>query len=115
NGGCWSAPPQSATRMAATSNPFRRTTMLNRSLNSTLDRMMVLNRALDEAFTNGASADTARVWVPAVDLIEKKDAYLARLELPGVERSSIDISFEKNVLTVGGTKPAMTEGSEEEI
>ncbi|HEY6219577.1 MAG TPA: Hsp20/alpha crystallin family protein [Gemmatimonadaceae bacterium] len=87
--------------------------MLNRSLTSTLDRMMVLNRALDEAFTNGATPDTARVWVPAIDLIEKKDAYVARLELPGVDRASIDISFEKNVLTISGTKPVTA--ADEEI
>jgi HSP20 family protein len=90
--------------------------MLNSSLTSTLDRMMTLNRALDEAFTtNGKSPDTARLWVPAIDLFEKKDAYVVRAELPGVDRSNIEITFEKNILTVSGQKHALLEGRDEEI
>jgi HSP20 family protein len=79
--------------------------MLNRSLTSTLDRVMTLNRALDEAFTiNGHSAETSRLWMPAIDLVETANAYVVRAELPGVERSKIDISFEKSVLTISGEK-----------
>jgi HSP20 family protein len=89
--------------------------MLNRSLTSTLDRMMTLNRALDEAFTNGTPVEGARLWVPAIDLYEKKDAYVVRAELPGVDRSNIDISFEKNVLTISGRKSTEIEGTDEEV
>lgn len=90
--------------------------MLNRSMTSTLDRMLTLNRALDEAFTNSVNGnEAARLWVPAIDLFEKKDAYVVRAELPGVERSSIEITFEKNILTVSGQKSAMFEGRDEEI
>jgi HSP20 family protein len=78
--------------------------LTTRSLSSTLDRMLTLNRALDEALTNRWSGDSARVWVPAIDVAEKNDAYLISVELPGVDRSAIDISFEQNVLTVRGTK-----------
>ena len=77
--------------------------LTTRSLNSTLDRMITLNRALDHAFTNGFSGQS-RVWVPAIDVVEKKDAYLLYAELPGVDASQVDISFEQNVLTVRGTK-----------
>lgn len=77
--------------------------MLNsRSLNSTLDRMMTLNRALDQAFN--AELSGSRVWVPAIDVVEKTDAYVMYAELPGVDASAVDISFEQNVLTVRGTK-----------
>jgi HSP20 family protein len=90
--------------------------MLNRSMTSTLDRMLTLNRALDEAFTNSAAGtEAARMWVPAIDLFEKKDAYVVRAELPGVERSNIEITFEKNVLTISGQKGPMLEGRDEEI
>jgi HSP20 family protein len=75
----------------------------SRSLNSTLDRMMSLNRAFDQAF--GAAAEShARVWIPAIDVLEKKDAYVMHAELPGVDPSQIDISFEQNVLTIRGAK-----------
>jgi HSP20 family protein len=90
--------------------------MLNRSMTNTLDRMLTLNRALDEAFTNSVNGnEAARLWVPAIDLFEKKDAYVVRAELPGVERSNIEITFEKSVLTISGQKPALTEGRDEEI
>jgi HSP20 family protein len=79
--------------------------LTNRSLTSTLDRMMSLNRALDQAFSPTWSPDAAhRVWVPALDVVEKQDAYVVHAELPGVDQSQIDLSFEQNVLTIRGTK-----------
>ena len=77
--------------------------MLNtRNLNSTLDRMLTLNRALDEALTGGWTDN--RAWVPAIDVVETQDAYVLYAELPGVDPSQIDVKFEKSVLTVHGTK-----------
>src|SRR5689334_12558037 len=93
--------------MAAFSTFEEDTPMLTtRSLSSTLDRMLTLNRALDEAFNSGWNGDATRVWVPAIDVAEKNDAYLLSVELPGVDQSAIEISFEQNVLTVRGTKRA---------
>jgi HSP20 family protein len=89
--------------------------MLNRSMTTTLDRMLTLNRALDEAFTNSANGESARVWVPAIDLIEKKDAYLVRAELAGVDRDNIEITYEKNILTISGQKSALIEAKDEEL
>ena len=78
--------------------------MLNtRSFGTSLDRMLTLNRALDQAF-NGVGA--SRVWVPALDVAERGDAYVVHAELPGVSPDQVDVSFEQNVLTVRGTKPA---------
>ena len=81
-----------------------------RSLSSTLDRMMTLNRVIDQAF-NGGWTTEARVWVPAIDVVEKKDAYVLYAELPGVDASHVDISFEQNVLSVHGTKPSLIEAN----
>lgn len=69
----------------------------------TLDRMLTLDRVFDQAF--GASLGT-RVWVPAMDVAERRDAYVVYAELPGLSPDQVDVSFEKNVLTVRGTKPA---------
>ena len=78
--------------------------MINtRSLGSSLDRMLTLNRALDQAF-NGVAG--SRVWVPALDVAERGDAYVIHAELPGVSPDEVDVSFEQNVLTIRGTKPA---------
>lgn len=72
----------------------------NRSLNYTIDRM---NRAIDQAL-GGSDWSANRVWIPAIDVVEKKDAYVMYAELPGVDASTLDIGFEQNVLTVRGTK-----------
>src|SRR5690349_20639562 len=78
-------------------------TMLNtRTLGTSLDRMLTLNRALDQAF-NGMGS---RVWVPALDVAERGDAYVIHAELPGVSPDQVDIRFEQNVLTIRGSKPA---------
>ena len=45
----------------------------NHNLTSTLDRMLTLNRALDEAFAAGSSGPRASVWVPAMDIAERAD------------------------------------------
>ena len=86
--------------------------LTTRSRNTTLDRMMSLNRALDQAFSAALTNDS-RVWVPAIDVVEQKDAYLMYAELPGVDASQVDISFEQNVLTVRGTKPTLIDTNAE--
>jgi HSP20 family protein len=91
--------------------------LTSRSLNSTIDRMMTLNRALDQAYNGSWSADSAtRVWVPALDVVEKKDAYLVIAELPSVHQSQVDLSFEQNVLTIRGEKhPAFDPSKDGEL
>jgi len=80
--------------------------MQGRSFNSTVDRMMTLNRVLDEALAGSWNgSNETRSWVPALDVVERHDAYLLALEVPGVDPATIDVSFEQNVLTVRGSKP----------
>ena len=79
-----------------------------RSLNSTLDRMITLNRAIDQAFNVGS-----RAWVPAIDITETKDAYVLYADLPGVDASDVEIAFEKNVLTLKGAKPTTFQPNED--
>ena len=80
--------------------------LTGRSLNSPIDRMMTLNRVLDEALAGSLNGSPEqRAWVPAIDVVERRDAYLIALEIPGVDPSTIDVNFEQNVLTVRGSKP----------
>jgi HSP20 family protein len=66
--------------------------MINtRSLGSSLDRMLTLNRALDQAFSGVAGS---RVWVPALDVAERGDAYVIHAELPGVSPDQVDVAAE---------------------
>jgi HSP20 family protein len=43
-------------------------------------------------------------WVPAVDVLEERDAYRFELELPGVEPSAVEVTADQGVLTVRGEK-----------
>ena len=43
-------------------------------------------------------------WQPATDIIEYKEAYLVRLDLPGVDSSAIDISTDKGILSISGER-----------
>ena len=57
-------------------------------------------------------AGAATGWQPATDIIEYDDAFLVRLDLPGVESSAIEISSDKGILSISGERPAF-ENSEE--
>lgn len=84
--------------------------MLNTRNLNTLDRMLTLDRVFDQAF---GSSLGSRVWVPAMDVAERKDAYVVQAELPGLRPDQVDVSFEKNVLTIRGTKPASFDAAAE--
>lgn len=47
---------------------------------------------------------TVSDWVPAVDIVEEKDHFLLRADVPGVDRSDIDVSMEDGVLTIAGER-----------
>jgi HSP20 family molecular chaperone IbpA len=43
-----------------------------------------------------------RVYVPRVDIYESADDIVIVADMPGVDESSVDITLEKNVLTING-------------
>lgn len=43
-----------------------------------------------------------RLFMPAADIYEAQDALIVILEMPGVEKSNVDIHFEDGVLSVEG-------------
>ena len=88
--------------------------LTTRSRNSTLDRMMTLNRVLDQAMNGSWPTESAsRVWIPALDIVEKRDAYVVVAELPGVSQNDLELSFEQNVLTIRGQKNPSLDPSQE--
>ncbi len=42
------------------------------------------------------------MWEPAIDLIDKKDKLIAKVELPGVEKKDVKVSLTDNNLTIQG-------------
>lgn len=43
-------------------------------------------------------------WVPAVDIVEEKDRFVLRADVPGVKPEDIDVSMENGVLSVSGQR-----------
>ncbi len=46
---------------------------------------------------------TAKVYVPRVDIYETKDSIVLVANMPGVDEKSVDITLEKDVLTISGS------------
>ena len=89
--------------------------MHTRTYPTSLDRVLTLNRVFDEAL-NSTVRKANRMWVPALDVVERPDGYTIHAELPGVSPDQVELSFEQNVLTIRGTKqPAITTQSEGEV
>lgn len=45
---------------------------------------------------------TAKVFTPAVDVIEHKDDIVLLADMPGVDEKSVELTLEKNLLTIHG-------------
>jgi HSP20 family protein len=61
------------------------------------------------------SATTPAVWPPAVDISERKDAYLVAVELPGVKADEVEITFEDGLLTIQGERHFAHDSAEEKM
>ena len=63
----------------------------------------------------GSGRATTTAWAPALDISERKDAYLVTVELPGVEADDLDITLEDGLLTIQGERQFTSESSEEQF
>jgi HSP20 family protein len=43
-------------------------------------------------------------WAPAADVYEREDTYLIALDLPGVDRSALEINLDKDRLSIRGNR-----------
>src|SRR5512132_1780323 len=60
-------------------------------------------------------SDRATAWAPALDISERKDAYLVTVELPGVEADDLDITLEDGLLTIQGERHFAHDSSEQQF
>lgn len=77
--------------------------------NSVFDRVVTLSRAMDQALTTDSPDGTSstvsqQYWVPSLDVYEIEDAFVVQFDLPGVRANEVDLSFERNTLTVTGQR-----------
>jgi HSP20 family protein len=54
-------------------------------------------------------------WMAKLDLAETKDAYVAKVEVPGVEPKEINVSIREGLLVITGEKTRGDEEKEEKV
>ncbi|HEX7070920.1 MAG TPA: Hsp20/alpha crystallin family protein [Rhodothermales bacterium] len=66
-----------------------------------------LDRVFEGYWPARANGDEpAPVWSPRVDIKETPDAFLVRIDVPGIPKDSIDINFNDGTLSVSGERKA---------
>ena len=60
-------------------------------------------------------SDRATAWAPALDISERKDAYLVTVELPGLKPEDLDITMEDGLLTIQGERHFANDSSEQKF
>src|SRR4029453_10968598 len=103
-----SSPSRRATR--PTNEGDQMTTMMRwdpfQDLRSAQDEMAQMSPMLAHALglhTQQANGRTS-AWAPALDIAERKDAYLVTVELPGLKPEDLDITLEDGLLTIQGER-----------
>ena len=82
-----------------------------RDLMAMQDRM---TRLIDETLSRIWKEDMAQgVWSPPVDILERGDEVVLKVDLPGVTQNEIDIRVEEGTLTIQGERKFVKESSEE--
>lgn len=64
----------------------------------------LFDRASQDA-SSGATAD----WAPSVDIEEYADKFVLHADVPGVDPASIEVTLEKGVLTLSGSREQAAE------
>jgi HSP20 family protein len=74
-----------------------------------------LSRILDERFypTSKASSADATDWVPRVDIREEENHFVVDADLPGVDAKDIEVTLEKDILTIRGSRLTETKADED--
>jgi len=86
--------------------PFEGLNRLHSRINDLFDENFGRARALPSA--------TAGVWLPPVDILESKDAYVIRAELPGMKKEDFNLEVNDGTLTLSGERKvnSVSEGVE---
>jgi HSP20 family protein len=74
-----------------------------------------LAHALGLHAQQGSGRATTTAWAPALDISERKDAYLVTVELPGVEPDDLEITLEDGLLTIQGERHFAHDSTEQQF
>jgi len=73
----------------------------------------VLNRFFDDDLLSELSK--GEFWSPALDIIEEKNQYVLKADLPGIKKEDIKISVQDDILTVAGERQSETVTEDKQV
>jgi HSP20 family protein len=71
-----------------------------------------MNRLFDTSLQRTARGDFEGAFLPAIDVVEEKDNYLVKVELPGLTKEDVNVSLQDNYLAIRGEKKHEAETKE---
>ena len=84
-----------------------------RTLVPTFDRVLSFNRELDRVLTRNVG--NSGTWLPTMDVVERADAFVVTLDVPGAAHDAIDLTFDRGALTIRGTRSGPEYGDQDKI
>ncbi len=69
------------------------------SLQREVDRL--INRAASQAIHGENGTPT---WAPRLDIVERTDGFVLEVDLPGLTREQVEITFDKGILALSGER-----------
>jgi HSP20 family protein len=76
--------------------------------------LLAIQDEMNQVFGRARQGQGGRVWAPALDISERRDAYVVTVEVPGVKPEDLDITLEDGLLTIQGERQFTSESSEEQ-
>ena len=74
-----------------------------------------INRMFDSFFRPGWQEESDLVpsaWSPATDIVERNNAFVLKVELPGLSKDDLTVTIQDNMLKIRGEKKQETEEKE---
>lgn len=73
----------------------------------------VLYRFFDDDFLSQLPQN--QQWPVAIDVVEEKEQYVLKADLPGINKEDIKVSVENGVLTIEGERKSETEQKDKQV
>jgi HSP20 family protein len=77
--------------------------------------LLAIQDEMNQVFGRARQGQGGRVWAPALDISERKDAYVVTVEVPGVKADDLDITLEDGLLTIQGERQFAHDSSEQQF
>jgi len=73
------------------------------------DLINEVNRFFERSVNADPSSSATAEWMPAVDIEERADSFVLYADLPGIDPKAIDITLERGMLTLSGSRERKVE------